>query len=72
MADRTKGGITGPSGKNVDPLYNRGGMPAIPSQGGNFSDLMNGPKWGAGDPDYIKKMIASGKAKAKSKPQPKK
>jgi hypothetical protein len=64
MADRKKAGITGAGGTNVDPLYNHSFPPnasTYPSM--NFNNLMNGPKRGAGDPDYIKKMIASGKAK---------
>jgi hypothetical protein len=28
---------------------------------------MNGPKWGAGDPNYVKKMIESDKKKPTAK-----
>ena len=61
MANRTAGGITGSSGKNVDPLYNRSFN--LSSKKPKISDLMSGPKWGAGDPNYVKKMIESGKKK---------
>jgi len=68
MADRRNAGITGSGGKNVDPLYNRSFPPSVSTYPPmNFNDLMNGPKRGAGDPDYIKKMIASGKANKTTK-----
>jgi hypothetical protein len=45
----------------VDPLYSRNsGNPPIPS---TPSPTMPTRTWGAGDPDYIKNMIASGKGK---------
>jgi hypothetical protein len=47
--------------KYVDPLYSRNaGFPPISSQ---TSTGMPGRTWGAGDPDYVKKMLASGKSK---------
>ena len=68
MADRRNAGITGSGGKNVDPLYNRSFPPSVSTYPPmNFNDLMKGPKRGAGDPDYIKKMIASGKSKKTTK-----
>jgi len=72
MADRKNAGITGSGGKNVDPLYNRSFPPSVSTFPPiNINDLINGPKRGAGDPDYIKKMTASSKPQPK-KPQPKK
>ena len=69
MAARKKAGITGSNGKNVDPLYNQSFPPSVSTYSKkNLPKLMDGPKRGAGDPDYSKKMKASGK----SKPQPKK
>ena len=60
MVARRNAGITGPGGTNVDPFYNRPPV-KLPTK----VDLQNMPikTWGAGDPDYIKKMIASGKSK---------
>ena len=69
MTHRKKAGITGSGGKNVDPLYNRSFPPSVSTYPQtNLPSLMDGPKWGAGDPNYIEKMKASGK----SKPKPKK
>ena len=65
MGNRVNGGITGSGGKNVDPLYNRSF--GISKKKTNIDDLMNGPKWGAGDPNYVKKMIESGKKKPTAK-----
>jgi hypothetical protein len=49
--------------KFVDPLYSRNsGNPPIPSMP-SVPTTMPTRTWGAGDPDYIKKMIASGKSK---------
>jgi len=63
MADRKNAGITGAGGANVDPFFGRSPV-KMPTK----VDLQNMPikTWGAGDPDYIKKMLG------KSKPQPKK
>jgi hypothetical protein len=64
MAERKKGGITGAGGKYVDPFFNQPFPPSVSTYPpSNLSNLMDGPKWGAGDPDYIKKMIASSKSK---------
>ena len=50
--------------KFVDPLYNRNsGHPPIPSIPFSPPTTMPTRTWGAGDPDYIKKMIASSKSK---------
>ena len=52
-----------PADKFVDPLYSRNsGNPPIPSMP-SVPATMPTRTWGAGDPDYIKKMIASGKSK---------
>ena len=68
MANRTSGGITGSGGRNVDPLYNRSFPPSASTYPPmNLNDLMNGPKRGAGDPDYIKKMLEPSKKKPKLK-----
>ena len=68
MAPRKKAGITGSGGTNVDPLYNQSFPPGVSTYPPtNLLNLMDGPKRGAGDPNYSKKMKASGK----SKPQPK-
>ena len=63
MAARKNAGITGPGGTNVDPFYNRPPV-KLPTK----VDLQNMPikTWGAGDPDYIKKMKTG-----KGKPLPK-
>ena len=69
MAHRKKAGITGSGGTNVDPLYNRSFPPSVSTYPQtNLPSLMDGPKRGAGDPNYNEKMKASGK----SKPKPKK
>lgn len=53
MAQRNTGGITGKGGTNVNDIYKQ------------LADTINkkGPlkKWGAGDPDYVKKMVESAK-----------
>jgi hypothetical protein len=47
--------------KYVDPLYSRSaGFPPISNQAATG---MPARTWGAGDPDYVKKMLASGKSK---------
>ena len=63
MAERKKGGITGAGGTNVDPFF---GSPPVKMP--TRVDLQNMPTktWGAGDPDYIKKMKTG-----KGKPLPK-
>ena len=67
MAERKKGGITGPGGKNVDPLYNQSFPPSVSTYPQtNLPSLMDGPKRGAGDPNYSKKMKTG-----KGKPLPK-
>ena len=68
MAARKKAGITGSGGTNVDPWFNQSFPPSVSTYPQtNVPNLMDGPKWGAGDPDYIKKMIASGKSKRQPK-----
>ena len=52
-----------PEDKYVDPLYSRNsGNPPIASTP-SAPVTMPTRTWGAGDPDYIKKMIASSKSK---------
>jgi hypothetical protein len=49
MAPRKKAGITGSSGKNVDPLYNRSFPPNVSTYPNpNLTNLIDIPKWGAG------------------------
>ena len=68
MAHRKKAGITGSGGTNVDPLYNRSFPPSVSTYPPtNLPSLMDGPKRGAGDPNYIKKMKAYGWFKPKPK-----
>ena len=67
MAHRKKAGITGSGGTNVDPLYNRSFPPSVSTYPQtNLPSLMDGPKRGAGDPNYSKKMKTG-----KGKPLPK-
>lgn len=58
MADRNVGGITGKGSKNINELYKQveKSLKKFPTK-----------TWGAGDPDYVKKMVESGKATRKSK-----
>ena len=56
-----------PADKYIDPLYSRNsGNPPIPSMPSAPATLPT-RTWGAGDPDYIKKMKTG-----KGKPLPKK
>ena len=54
-----------PADKYVDPLYSRNsGNPPIAPESTWSTETMPTRTWGAGDPDYIKKMIASSKSKS--------